>query len=205
MQLLPLLFQQIVQPTYALPLERAQAALVVLEPAMREGGINTKLRKAAFIAQTAHESGGFYYREELASGDAYEGRRDLGNTQPGDGRRYKGRGYIQLTGRANYAEAGRDLGLDLLNFPELAAQPKNAARIAAWFWNKKKLNALADQGPAAFDSITRRINGALRGKPQRDAIYHRALQILPDDGGFVSLLWGVAATSIALWVILKEG
>lgn len=203
--MLPLLLQQIVQPTYSLPPERAQAVLQVLEPAMREGGINTKLRKAAFIAQTAHESGGFYYREELASGDAYEGRRDLGNTQPGDGRRYKGRGYIQLTGRANYAEAGRDLGLDLLNFPEFAAQPKNAARIAVWFWNKKGLNALADQGPAAFDSITRRINGALRGKTQRDAIYQRALQILPSNGGFASLLWGVAATSVALWVILKEG
>ena len=201
----PLLLQQVVQPTYTVPLERARVVLQVLEPAMREGGINTKLRKAAFIAQTAHESGGFYYREELASGDAYEGRLDLGNTQPGDGRRYKGRGYIQLTGRANYAEAGRDLGLDLLNFPELAAQPKNAARIAVWFWNKKGLNSLADQGPAAFDSITRRINGALRGKPQRDAIYQRALQILPEGNGFLSLLWGVGAVGIALWAISKQG
>lgn len=203
--MLPLLLQQVVQPTYTVPLERARVVLQVLEPAMAEGGINTKLRKAAFIAQTAHESGGFYYREEIGSGAAYEGRLDLGNTQPGDGRRYKGRGYIQLTGRVNYAEAGKALGLDLLNFPELAAQPKNAARIAVWFWNKKKLNALADQGPAAFDSITRRINGALRGKPKRDAIYHRALQKLPEDNGFASLLWGAAATSVALWVILKEG
>jgi len=201
---LPLLLQQVVQPTYTVPLERARVVLQVLEPAMAEGGINTKLRKAAFIAQTAHESGGFRYTEELASGDAYEGRRDLGNTQPGDGRRFKGRGYIQLTGRANYAEAGRDLGLDLLNFPKLAAQPANAARIAVWFWNKRGLNALADRGPKAFDSITRKINGALRGKTQRDAIYQRALENLPEAGEFSSLLWGFFTISTALWLINRK-
>jgi len=199
-----LLLQQIVAPTYALPVARAQFVLQVLEPAMRAGGIDTKLRKAAFLAQVAHESGGFRYTEELASGDAYEGRLDLGNTQSGDGRRYKGRGYIQLTGRANYAEAGRDLGLDLLNFPKLAAQPENAARIAVWFWNKRGLNALADQGPKAFDSITRKINGALRGKPQRDAMYQRALENLPEAGGFSSLLWGFFTIGTALWLINRK-
>ena len=199
-----LLLQQIVAPTYALPVKRAQEVLQVLTPAMEAGDIRTKLRKAAFFAQVAHESGGFRYTEELASGDAYEGRLDLGNTQPGDGRRYKGRGYIQLTGRANYAEAGRDLGLDLLNFPKLATQPANAARIAVWFWNKRGLNALADQGPKAFDSITRKINGALHGKPQRDAIYHRALANLPGAGGFSSLLWGFFTIGTALWLINRK-
>jgi putative chitinase len=73
-----------------------------LMDAMRSGGINTCKRVAAFVAQTAHESGNYQFMEELASGKAYEGRRDLGNTRPGDGVKYKGRGAIQVTGRVNY-------------------------------------------------------------------------------------------------------
>jgi len=205
MALSALLLQQIVAPVYALPAARAQAVWQVLEPAMAAGSVNTRLRQAAFLAQIAHESGGFRYTEELASGDAYEGRLDLGNTQPGDGRRYKGRGYIQLTGRANYAEASRDLGLDLLNFPELAAQANNAARIAVWYWNKRGLNGLADKGPEAFDSITRRINGALRGKAERDAIYQRALQSIPQRSGFAELFWGAALLGAGVWLATRKG
>lgn len=205
MALLSLLLQQIVEPTYGLPPARASLVAQVLEPAMAAGGIGTRLRKAAFLAQVAHESGGFRYTEELASGDAYEGRLDLGNTQPGDGRRYKGRGYIQLTGRANYAEASRDLGLDLLSFPERAAQPNNAARIAVWYWNKRGLNALADKGPEAFDSITRRINGALRGKAERDALYQRALKALPQDAAFTGALWGAALLGAGVWLATRKG
>ena len=94
-----------------------------------------------FLGQVAHESGGFRYSEELASGAAYEWRRDLGNIYAGDGRRYKGRGFIQLTGRANYREAGRALGLDLINNPALAATDLNAARVAAWYWDSRDLNS----------------------------------------------------------------
>ncbi len=87
-----------------------------------------------FIAQIAHESGELTYVQEIASGKAYEGRKDLGNTQPGDGIRYKGRGLIQLTGRANYEKYGQLMGLDLINNPELLEEPEFAALSAAYFW-----------------------------------------------------------------------
>jgi putative chitinase len=155
-----------------------------LNRAMAEAGIDSPARKAAFIAQVAHESGGFKYNEEIASGRDYEGRRDLGNTQPGDGERFKGRGYIQLTGRANYAAAGKALGLDLVNNPELAARPENAARVAAWYWNSRGLNGLADRGD--FDGITKRINGGYNGKADRDQYHARAQQVLKDSVGLPS-------------------
>ena len=138
------------------------------------------------IAQLAHESAGFKYSEEIASGAAYEGRRDLGNTQPGDGTRFKGRGYIQLTGRANYDAAGKSLGLDLVNKPELAAKPENAARIAAWYWSSRGLNKHADGSQAGFDQITRRINGGFNGKADRDQYFHRALGVLQNNDGLPS-------------------
>jgi len=94
--------------------------LPYIQQAMQEFQITSYLREAAFLAQLAHESGELRYMEEIASGAAYEGRRDLGNTQPGDGKRYKGRGPIQLTGRANYAKVGAALSLPLLEHPELA-------------------------------------------------------------------------------------
>jgi putative chitinase len=164
-------------------LSGAKAAEVAphLNRAMAEAGIDSPARKAAFISQVAHESGGFKYNEEIASGRAYEGRRDLGNTQPGDGERFKGRGYIQLTGRANYAAAGKALGLDLVNNPELAAKPENAARVAAWYWNSRGLNGLADRGD--FDGITKRINGGFNGKADRDQYHARAQRVLKDSVG----------------------
>jgi len=151
---------------------KAEAVAPHLNAAMAEADINTPERQAMFIAQLAHESGGFHYMEEIASGAAYEGRTDLGNTQPGDGERYKGRGYIQVTGRHNYTEAGRALGLDLVNNPELAAQPENAARIAAWYWESRGINAAADAGD--FTQVTRLINGGTNGLADRQAYYERA-------------------------------
>ncbi len=155
---------------------KAQAYLAPLNRAMAEAGITTPRRQAAFLAQLAHESGELKYFEELASGAAYEGRSDLGNTQPGDGVRYKGRGPIQLTGRANYRAAGRALGLDLEGNPALAATPEVGFRVAAWYWGSRNLNAQADAGN--FDAITRAINGGYNGKASRDAYHRRALQVL---------------------------
>lgn len=92
--------------------------------------INTPKRQAAFIAQLAHESGSLKYVRELASGKAYEGRKDLGNTQPGDGVKFKGRGLIQLTGRANYQKASDYFNEDFINHPELIETPKYATLVA---------------------------------------------------------------------------
>lgn len=153
--------------------ERAQLLLPYLNAAMSEAEINTPKRQAAFIAQVAHESGGLQWFQEFASGAAYEGRKDLGNTKKGDGKRYKGRGPIQLTGRVNYHDAGEALGLDLEGDPDSVATPEVGFRAAAWFWNSKDLNSLADADD--FDGITYRVNGGYRGKKSRDAYHARAL------------------------------
>ena len=156
--------------------QRAEGLSGFLNLAMAEADISTPQRQAMFLAQVAHESGGFRYSEELASGAAYEWRRDLGNIYAGDGRRYKGRGFIQLTGRANYRDAGRALGLDLINNPTLAAADLNAARVAAWYWDSRDLNSSADQGN--FIEVTRRINGGTNGYWDRLRYYNRAKEVL---------------------------
>lgn len=148
-----------------------------LGQAMHDQSINTRKRATMFIAQVAHESGGFRYREEIASGDAYEGRRDLGNTHPGDGRRFKGRSYIQITGRSNYAEISHALGMDFVSHPERLAEPKYAAAGAAWWWKAHGCNQLADKGD--FIAVTRRINGGINGLPDRQAYYRKARLVAP--------------------------
>ena len=155
---------------------KLQKYLDDLNAAMEEFGITTPARQAAFIAQLAHESGGFRYVKELASGEAYEGRADLGNVEAGDGVRFKGRGLIQITGRANYKACGEALGLDLLGTPEALEEPQNACRSAAWFWDSRSLNELADAGD--FRKITKRINGGYTGWDDRVAYYERAKQVL---------------------------
>ncbi len=147
-----------------------------INAAMIEFGIDTLLREAMFIAQIAHESGELRYVRELASGDAYEGRRDLGNTQPGDGRRYKGRGLMQITGRHNYRECGEALGVDLLADPQLLERADLAAQSAGWFWSSRNLNPLADAGD--IEAITRKINGGLKRLAARKAYYERAKVVL---------------------------
>lgn len=147
--------------------------------AMEEFEITSYLREAAFLAQLAHESGELRYMEEIASGAAYEGRKDLGNTQPGDGKRYKGRGPIQLTGRANYTKYGQLLGLDLVNNPTVAATKEVGFRIAGQFWKLNGLNQLADQQD--FKQITKRINGGYNGLDDRTKYYERAKKVLSQD------------------------
>lgn len=127
----------------------------------------TPLRLAHFMAQVGHESGGFRYMEEIASGSAYEGRRDLGNTKPGDGKRYKGRGPLQLTGRANYRTFGQALGLNLEDDPAQVARPDIGLLVACYYWSLHKLNALADADD--ITSITRRVNGGVNGLADRRA------------------------------------
>ena len=147
---------------------RVEAFVNPLAEKMTARGIDTARRRAHFLAQVGHESGELRYTEEIASGDAYEGRRDLGNTEAGDGRRFKGRGLIQLTGRANYRAFGQAIGVDLLsgdNPQRIATDPWLAVEVACWFWQARGLNALADADDA--HAVTRRINGGLNGLADR--------------------------------------
>ena len=157
---------------------RAEAFHEPLDAAMFEFEIDTSDRIAAFIAQVAHESGELRYVRELASGAAYEGRCDIGNTQPGDGKRFKGRGLLQITGRANYRDASRYFFNDdtLLDAPEMLETPTLAARSAGWFWWTRALNPIADVRD--FQRITRKINGGLNGIDSRTQYYFRALEVL---------------------------
>lgn len=158
---------------------RAEMYLVPLNEAMEEFGITSPQRQAAFLAQIAHESGSLRYTRELASGAAYEGRADLGNCELGDGVRFKGRGLIQITGRANYASCSLALYADsemLLDQPELLEGVSAACRSAAWWWQAHGLNALADAGD--FNRITRRINGGTNGAAERLAFYSAAQAVL---------------------------
>lgn len=134
--------------------------------------LTTPRRQAHFLAQVAKESDGFMTTREYASGAAYEGRRDLGNTHPGDGRRYKGRGLIQVTGRANYDEMSEELGIDFLGQPELLERFPHAAYSAAIFWKKHGVNAPADRDDVA--AVTRKVNGGENGLHDRMVYLGRA-------------------------------
>lgn len=152
----------------------------VLNTAMSRYQIVGTKRVAAFIAQIGHESGQLRYMKEVwgptAAQARYEGRADLGNTKSGDGFRYRGRGLIQITGRANYAACGEALALDLLAQPELLEKPQHACMSAAWFWASNGLNTLADTGD--FRMITQRVNGGQNGAKDRQTLYARALKVL---------------------------
>jgi len=156
----------------------------VLNTAMVRFQIIGTKRVAAFIAQIGHESGQFRYVRELGS-DQYLSKYDtgslakrLGNTPEadGDGQKYRGRGLIQITGRANYITCGEALALDLVNHPELLEKPQHACMSAAWFWASRGLNTLADAGQ--FDKSTQRINGGQNGAADRQVLHARALKVL---------------------------
>lgn len=151
-----------------------------LQQAMQEFEINTPLREAAFLAQLAHESGGLRYMEEIwgptEAQRGYEGRSDLGNNMPGDGSRFRGRGAIQLTGRANYKKYGDLLGIDLTSYPERAASPEVGFRIAGAYWKLHNLNRAADAQD--FRAITKKINGGYNGLEDRVKYYERAKKVL---------------------------
>lgn len=200
---MPITEQQLLQ---ILPNAGRQAGVFVsaLNTAMNRYGIVGTPRTAAFIAQVGHESGQLARLAENLNYSAdglmktwpsrfdsvrataaarnpeqianivYAGR--MGNIAPGDGWKYRGRGLIQITGRANYAACGEELGLDLINQPELLELPQHAAMSAAWFWFTHGLNTLADQGE--FVKITRRINGGVNGLADRQALYDKALKVL---------------------------
>lgn len=103
------------------------------------------------------------------------GRKNLGNTEPGDGWRFIGRGLKQLTGRDNYKRCGIALGEDFISAPDRLLQPVNAALSAGWFWHSKGLNAVADKGDVV--EMTRIVNGGSNGLDRRIALYHDGLEV----------------------------
>lgn len=163
-------------PSY--PPERIDDDVRVFNTWAHTFGITNPLRVVHFIAQVAHESGGFRYVEELASGEQYEGRKDLGNTSPGDGKKYKGRGYIQITGKANYI-AYRDSKFcvgDVVEHPEWLCNAPGRMKSAMWYWWRSGCNRLADKDD--IRTITKRINGGLNGLSDRQYYYRKAKRIL---------------------------
>lgn len=148
----------------------------VLQSTLEAYDINTRLRIAYFLGQTCHESAGFRTTEEFASGEAYEGRKDLGNTKKGGGPRYKGRGLLQLTGRANYRTYGSALRVDLEGNPELAADPELSLEIACEYWKRHKINPDCDRDDII--TVTKKINGGLNGLNDRRNYTRKAKEAL---------------------------
>ena len=171
----------------ATPAAKREALLPFLQAAMTEFAIETPARAAAFVAQLAHESGQFRFMEEIWGPTTAQNRYEplstlattLGNVEAGDGKLFKGRGPIQITGRANYKRFGDLLGIDLVADPARAARPELAFRIAGLFWSKKGLSELADRATdEAFREITRRINGGFNGLEDRRKFYAAACAAL---------------------------
>lgn len=169
----------------ALPDDEYAQLAPTFTAAMADAGCTTVARAAMWCAQLGHESLGLRYMEELADGSAYEGRADLGNVQAGDGRLYKGRGPIQVTGRANYTACSRwaaARGLVssptfFVDQPEQLALPRFGFVGAVWYWvaARPQLNALADAGDIA--AATRAINGGTNGLAARTSRYQRCLSM----------------------------
>ena len=167
-----------------LPQSKRQLYLPFINKVMQIYEIDTPLRASAFLAQIAHESAELKYMEEIWGPTAQQKKYEppgelatrLGNTQPGDGFRYRGRGPIQITGRANYEKYGDLLGVDLVGNPDLAATPQFAFSTAALFWKTRGLNELADVQD--FITITKRINGGTTGLKERQRYYETAMNAL---------------------------
>lgn len=155
---------------------RAAIFLNPINAACAEFDINSKARLAAYLAQIAHESMSLFYTAEIASGARYEGRLDLGNTQKGDGMKFKGRGLIQITGRANYVALMMDLDIDCVEHPEILEQPELAARSSGWFWKAHGLNKLADAGDQR--AVTKRVNGGYNGLAERLDFFNSATKVI---------------------------
>lgn len=184
--------------------ETSKTWVLPIQTVAREADLSDVPRLAAFLAHIGHESGRFteieenlnysaprllhtfgkYFTSETAkkyerqpeaiANIAYGGR--MGNGSGGDGWRFRGRGLIQLTGRSNYRDCGKAIGLDLEGDPDLLLEPMVAARSAGWFWTERRLNPLADSGD--MKTLTLRINGGLNGYDDRMALYHQALTVL---------------------------
>ena len=169
------------------PAAKRQTMIPIVNSTMQRFQLDTYLRACAWLATLMVESGEFKYQEEIASGAAYEGRKDLGNTQPGDGRKFKGHGRIQITGRDAHKKCGDYFGVDLIANPRLLCEEPLATESAGWFWCEYKsgMNSLADSRNFLATQI--KVNGRNKKTglpnnwPERKAYYERALRLLPED------------------------
>ena len=187
-------------------LAHAEALLPGIEAAIKTADLDTPARLSAFLAQTGHESGGFKFLEEnlnykpetlcrvwpshfneenchefsgnpeAIANTAYAGRMGNGDAETGDGWRYRGRGFLQLTGKENYEHASSDLGFDFVSEPDAVATPEGAALTAAWFWKKHNLNHYVDNND--FTQMTKIINGGTIGLEDRVARFNHAMSVL---------------------------
>lgn len=155
--------------------------------AMKKWGISTPLQRAHFLSQCAHESGNFYYTREIwgptKTQNGYEGRQNLGNIEAGDGFKFLGRGFIQLTGRSNYKQFSKGVIDDIITSPSLV-ETKYVAETACWFWKTRKLNQLCvDDTIETVKKITKKINGGYNGLDDRIkkfCVYWKNLQKNPN-------------------------
>jgi len=156
--------QQAAKPKVYVPVTDSPFEISIRKAAMGAKLAGAEL--AAFLGQCAHESAKFTTTKEFADGSQYEGRKDLGNVNPGDGPRYKGRGFIQITGRANYTQAAKDLGIDLVNHPELAERPDVATKVSLWYWKTRVQPKISNFNNTT--AVTKKVNGGLRGLQKRE-------------------------------------
>ena len=172
--------------------------IVTSQDTIEKGGIDTPLRLCHFMAQCAHESAHFGTTREFASGAAYEGRRDLGNTQPGDGRRYRGRGLIQTTGRANYHETTADIEKIVPTAPDFEQNPEALEQFpwallsAISYWRRRGINRHADRDDVR--AVTIAVNGRLNGFEERKRYLAKAKAI-----------WLAPHTKTAAHPVLRKG
>jgi putative chitinase len=170
--------------------DRIVKGIVDNQQAIEAGGIDTPLRLCHFMAQLAHESAHFSVTREFASGAAYEGRASLGNTEPGDGKRFRGRGLIQTTGRANYKEATRDIqkmdptAPNFVNDPTKLEEFPWALLAGISYWRRRNLNAAADRDDVV--RVTKLINGGTNGLEERKRYLRKAKAIWMTDGAAVA-------------------
>lgn len=174
----------LLQSLYGIKPTTAVLWVLPLKLAAEYADLNTPQRLACFLAQIGHESGCLRFTKEIWGPTAQQLRyepvtklsKQLGNTEPGDGKRFMGRGLIQTTGRANYLATGNTLNLDLIASPGKLQERSAAAASAAIFWRKKNLNKFSDSYD--FVTQTKRINGGLNGLAHRQALYTRAISLL---------------------------
>lgn len=161
------------------PLVNVELHWPTVYAALEKHGVGGHLTQCAAVATLAVEVPPFKPIPEYASGEAYEGRVDLGNTQPGDGKRFKGRGFIQLTGRGNYRAYGKLLGVDLESRPSTALEPETAAEVFALYFKWKKVSAAAELRD--WKAVRRRVNGGLNGWKKFAAVLQK-LGVLHVEG-----------------------